>query len=621
MRSMRITGRLLVVLTMLACAALAQPAFYLKSGDRVVFYGDSITDQRLYTTFVETFVRTRFPGLNVSFVHSGWGGDRVTGGGGGPIGQRLRRDVAVYRPTVVTIMLGMNDGRYRPFDQAVFDWYKTGFELMVQDLKSLAPGARITLIRPSPYDEVTRPAMAGGGYNPVLVKFGDLLQEMATKQSMQVADLNGPVVKMLERAHSTNAELAARIIPDRVHPGAAGHLIMAAALLDSWGAPGMVSEVEIDAKAAKLVSGKNTAVTGLSGSNGLTWTQLDNALPMPVDLNDSATALAVKSADFLEKMDKETLKVSGLKPGHYALRIDGLQVAVFTAEQLGEGLNLAAWPTPMMKQASDVHALTLKRTGIHNTRWRTIEVPLEADHLAGSKAVMDALDALDTELEAKQRAAAVPVARKYELVPVTADEARIPAGFTPIFNGKDTTGWHISTTNHHGTTPDWHVENGVLVGMQKPAGKGGILLTDKKYKNFEVYLELNPDWGCDGGLFLRSSDRGEAYQVMIDYREGGTLGGVYGERLKDVKGSSVLDWEKYYKRGEWNTIRARIEGEIPRISVWMNGTLVTQWSDVTNHSVDGAQDGMIAVQVHGGTEIWKEGGKQKFRNIAVRELP
>jgi len=86
MRSMRITGRLLIVLTMLACAALAQPAFYLKSGDRVVFYGDSITDQRLYTTFVETFVRTRFPGLNVSFVHSGWGGDRVTGGGGGPIG-------------------------------------------------------------------------------------------------------------------------------------------------------------------------------------------------------------------------------------------------------------------------------------------------------------------------------------------------------------------------------------------------------------------------------------------------------------------------------------------------------------------------------------------------------
>ncbi|MGC4055689.1 MAG: hypothetical protein QM757_43270 [Paludibaculum sp.] len=162
---------------------------------------------------------------------------------------------------------------------------------------------------------------------------------MASKQSMQVADLNAPVVlKMLEWAQATNAELAGAHHSGPRSSGAPGHLIMAAALLDSWGAPGIVSEVEIDAKALKLVSGKNTSVTGLSGSNGLTWSQMDNALPMPVDLNDAATALAVKSADFLEKLDKESLKVSGLKPGHYALRIDGLQVAVFTAEQLAEGL-------------------------------------------------------------------------------------------------------------------------------------------------------------------------------------------------------------------------------------------------------------------------------------------
>src|SRR5206468_356370 len=81
--------------------------FALKDGDRVVFYGDSITDQRLYTTFTETYVVTRFPKLDVSFVHSGWGGDRVTGGGGGPIDSRLRRAVLAYTPTVMTIMLGM----------------------------------------------------------------------------------------------------------------------------------------------------------------------------------------------------------------------------------------------------------------------------------------------------------------------------------------------------------------------------------------------------------------------------------------------------------------------------------------------------------------------------------
>src|SRR3954470_3170765 len=90
--------------TLLASALFGQPGFQLKDGDRVVFYGDSITDQRLYTTFTESFVITRFPSLNVTFTHSGWGGDRVGGGGGGPIDVRLTRDVFPYRPTVVTIM-------------------------------------------------------------------------------------------------------------------------------------------------------------------------------------------------------------------------------------------------------------------------------------------------------------------------------------------------------------------------------------------------------------------------------------------------------------------------------------------------------------------------------------
>src|SRR3712207_3065842 len=105
----------------LAASALvtAQDSFHLKDGDRVVFYGDSITDQRLYTTFVETYAVTRFPKRKITFVHSGWGGDRVTGGGGGPIQTRLARDVFAYKPTVMTVMLGMNDGRYRTFDEKI----------------------------------------------------------------------------------------------------------------------------------------------------------------------------------------------------------------------------------------------------------------------------------------------------------------------------------------------------------------------------------------------------------------------------------------------------------------------------------------------------------------------
>jgi hypothetical protein len=50
-----------LVLIALAALSLSAQDFYLKSGDTVVFYGDSITDQRLYTTFAETYAVTRFP--------------------------------------------------------------------------------------------------------------------------------------------------------------------------------------------------------------------------------------------------------------------------------------------------------------------------------------------------------------------------------------------------------------------------------------------------------------------------------------------------------------------------------------------------------------------------------
>ena len=173
-----------LLLLVSATTSFAQSdAFYLHAGDRVVFYGDSITDQRLYTTFAETFAVTRFPKMPVTFVHSGWGGDRVSGGGGGPVDTRLDRDVIPYRPTVVTIMLGMNDGGYKAFDQKLFDTFTTGYQHITDKLKKDIPGVRITLIEPSPFDDVTRAPRFEGGYNVTLQRYSKYIHELAVKES------------------------------------------------------------------------------------------------------------------------------------------------------------------------------------------------------------------------------------------------------------------------------------------------------------------------------------------------------------------------------------------------------------------------------------------------------
>jgi lysophospholipase L1-like esterase len=419
---MKLVRRVLLLLTVVlaqAAVALGQDRFFVKDGDRVVFYGDSITDQRLYTTFIETYVVTRFPRLKVWFVDSGVGGDRVTGGWAGPIDVRLQRDVIAYKPTVMTIMLGMNDASYRGWDDAIFNTYTTGYQHIIDTIKRALPGIRITVIQPSPYDDVTRPPNIDEGYNAVLIRYGQFVKELGEREHLLVADLNTPVVSMLEKAKAADAELATKIIQDRVHPGPGGHLIMAEALLKAWNAPATVASVEIDAADRRVAHADNAKVTDLQTGLSLAWEETDRALPLPLplplDKDFKDIGLAIRSSDFVQALDQEPLKVMGLTAARYVLKIDGEKVGDFTKEELQEGINLATLPTPMAKQAAMVHDLTLKHNDIHFARWRDVQVTLQDYKLAGEPAAVDALDKLEDQIVEQQRATAQPKPHHYEL--------------------------------------------------------------------------------------------------------------------------------------------------------------------------------------------------------------
>jgi lysophospholipase L1-like esterase len=414
---------LAAVLTGCAASAASIDAFYLHAGDTVVFYGDSITDQRLYTMLTEFYTVTRYPQRNIRFVHSGWGGDRVSGGGGGPIDVRLQRDVLAYHPTVMTIMLGMNDGRYvnhKPEDDEV---YYAGFRHLVETVRQAEPNVRITAIEPSPFDDVTRPiTLQPNGYNAVLQKYGEWIQHFAGDAHLDVADLNQPVVAMLRKANAEDAATAQKILPDRVHPALAGHLVMAEQLLKAWKARPIVSQVTIDASADKVVAETDFAKVTDLGLAPLSWTETDEALPLPfaawlADDKDHSIALAIKNSDITEALNQQPLRVAGLAAGRYQLKIDGGVVGTWSSNELAAGVNLATLDTPMSRQAVEVRDLTIRRIDVHQQRWRAFQVPLDKLNLENLDRSLKDLDALDAELATRQRSAAQPRPHSYQLVP------------------------------------------------------------------------------------------------------------------------------------------------------------------------------------------------------------
>ncbi|MBQ8160533.1 MAG: DUF1080 domain-containing protein [Clostridia bacterium] len=263
-------------------------------------------------------------------------------------------------------------------------------------------------------------------------------------------------------------------------------------------------------------------------------------------------------------------------------------------------------------------------------------------------------------------------------------------GFSPLFQNDSLDGWHIvprgirmlekgssayrAAWAHKGL---WHVKDGIVEGRQEPpgCGFGSYLVSEKVFGDFELIYEARPDWPADTGVYLRSSEDGfQGYQVLLDYRPSGNIGGFYGNmlggfhaisftlsgeqdedgqliRLKKENpaesrepmtpekvsllqyGISGEDFLQIWRLNDWNEFRIVMRGLIPTITTYINGTKAAEIDlekveekHFDRHAAIAVKGiGHIALEVHDndpalGKDRWGKDAACRWRNVRIREI-
>jgi len=413
----------------LASSTLAAGAgFFLHGGDRIVFLGDSITEQRLYTTYVEAYTVTRFPKQRFNFWNSGWGGDtswlrmrshtdeKALFAAQADEQQKiveqavdacLSRDVLSFKPTVVTVNFGMNDHNYEPFREDIFRAYVRS---QTEIVKVLAKnGVRVVLLTPQPIEE-RRPDPDKDPRNESLRKFSNGLKDVAAKQGALFVDQFDPYMAIMMREHAARAD-ACTGGGDAVHPSPVGHTLMAWIILKELKAPALVSSAELDVsggQGSKVVRETQCRLSNVNYDNTtLIFDRADEALPMPVD---ERAMDALKLGPVLNDLNRYELKVAGLKADRYNVMIDGQLAATVTREELAKGWNLATVAGPITKQAQEVLALIFQKNEVGGKLWSVQLRPRQAAQRPG-------LEKQIADLEAQITAACQTKPHRFELKP------------------------------------------------------------------------------------------------------------------------------------------------------------------------------------------------------------
>ena len=413
--------------------------FQIHNGDRVVFLGDSITEQRLYTTYIEAYALTRHPDWKLSFRNVGWGGDTswlrqrahpnegnlfaATGDSldsmvKDSVGRGLGRDVLPLEPTFVTVKFGMNDHSYQKFRPDIFRAYVRSQTEIATVLKD--HGARVAFLTPQPIED-KRPDPDQAANNQSLRQFSDGLKEVATKTGASFVDQFAPYMDLMlkARAQAPDAIIGGG---DAVHPGPSGQTLMAWAVLKGLDASSLVSSATIDA-GAKSAKTENCRIEDLSVQGGqITFNRTDSALPWPIDARAEA---ALKHAPVLDELRRYELKGVGIPAGTYELSVDGVSAGKASSEQLAKGWNLSNLKGPVTDQSRELLQRIFRKNDLYFARWRDVQLfafPKWANGADTEQRRATELKRLDDEIvaaEAKIEEVRKPKTRQFTLKSVS----------------------------------------------------------------------------------------------------------------------------------------------------------------------------------------------------------
>lgn len=316
--------------------ALAQEAkkAQLKKGDRIAIAGDSITQQLIYSKFIETYLRACRPDLDVKVIQLGWGGERAPG-----FLRRMDNDLLLWKPDLVTLCYGMNDGSYTKYTDVIGKTYENAMREIVERLKKA--GATVIVGSPGVVDSITykRPAAPAAVYNENLGKLGEIDRKIASDFGMPFADLHNPMMDTMKKAQAAYGNKYHFAGADGVHPGANGHLVMAYAFLKAMGLDGNIGTVTVDCKGKTEASDGHKVISSSNGKIEVESSRYPFCFSGEKD-SPNGTVSILPYVPFQNELNRFMLVVKNL-PAEKAEIKWGNNKKTFTKEQLEKGINLA----------------------------------------------------------------------------------------------------------------------------------------------------------------------------------------------------------------------------------------------------------------------------------------